>query len=345
MWCGACSASKDFYDAPNKRRINWGWATIPGGSQSMARVVTYHPTLKQLVYSPAPEYDKLHGTSLTKMAPTALSKNKPLSLGSWADGAGNSSDILVSFSRPKTACKLGLTILSGAVTVFIDWPGIAAATTLGDGEAAEVAVTKVQVGIMQGTPDFSPPPPVGTILNGTCGATNFGGDCNDPKQSKGAWDAKAENITTLAECVAKAQPCKQANFVSFSNVPGNADCSWYHECNTKALCEDCHTCGIGCPKYYPYETEVIKKPETDAVAATTTVSLSRQERLNAAEGTQGDLTDTLQVGATSFILFVRLLMMMLSFRCCRASDSSCLVLTRMALSFLVLSCLPAGAPD
>ena len=24
------------------------------------------------------------------------------------------------------------------------------------------------------------------------------------------------------------------------------------------LCEDCHTCGIGCPKYYPYESEVIK---------------------------------------------------------------------------------------
>ena len=37
---GAYYASKDFYDAPNKRRINWGWATIPGGSQSMARVVT-----------------------------------------------------------------------------------------------------------------------------------------------------------------------------------------------------------------------------------------------------------------------------------------------------------------
>lgn len=105
-----CSASKDFYDAPNKRRINWGWATIPGGSQSMARVVTYHPTLKQLVYSPAPEYDKLHGASLAKLGPTPLSANKPLSLGSWEAGAGNSSDILVSFSRPTSACKLGTKI-------------------------------------------------------------------------------------------------------------------------------------------------------------------------------------------------------------------------------------------
>jgi|EP01043_Picozoa_sp_COSAG02_P040516 hypothetical protein len=73
----------------------------------MARVVTYHPTLKQLVYSPAPEYDKLHGASLAKLGPTPLSANKPLSLGSWAAGAGNSSDILVSFSRPTSACKLG----------------------------------------------------------------------------------------------------------------------------------------------------------------------------------------------------------------------------------------------
>ena len=99
---GAYYASKDFYDAPNKRRINWGWATIPGGSQSMARVVTYHPTLKQLVYSPAPEYDKLHGASLAKLGPTPLKAKTPLSLGDWPAGAGNASDITVSFSRPTT---------------------------------------------------------------------------------------------------------------------------------------------------------------------------------------------------------------------------------------------------
>jgi hypothetical protein len=57
------------------------------------------------------------------------------------------------------------------MTVFINWPSTAAT----EEEREEgAAVTKVQVGIMQGTPDFAPPPPVGTILNGTCGATNFG---------------------------------------------------------------------------------------------------------------------------------------------------------------------------
>ena len=76
-----------------------------------------------------------------------------------------------------------------------------------------------------------------------------GGDCN--VQPSGAWNAKTENITTLEQCVAKAKACKMANFVSFSNVPGNSDCSWYQSCNTGQLCENCHTCGIGCPKYYP----------------------------------------------------------------------------------------------
>ena len=64
----------------------------------------------------------------------------------------------------------GVSVLSGAMTVFIDWPG----TTATEEEKEAIAVTKAQVGIMQGTPDFAPPPPVGTVLNGTCGATNFG---------------------------------------------------------------------------------------------------------------------------------------------------------------------------
>jgi hypothetical protein len=92
------------------------------------------------------------------------------------------------------------------------------------------------------------PPPVGTTGNGTCGATSFGGDCN--VHPKGAWNAKKLGITTLAQCVAKAKPCKMADYVSFSNVPGNSDCSWYSECDMSKLCADCHACGIGCPKYY-----------------------------------------------------------------------------------------------
>jgi len=116
-------------------------------------------------------------------------------------------------------------------------------------------------------------PPAGTHGNGTCGATSFGGDCD--KDSKGAWNAKDLNITTLAQCVQKAQTCTQANFVSFSYFPagGNFDCSWYAECDFEHLCVDCSKCGIGCPQYLPYESQVLHavKPhpsnESDAVFA------------------------------------------------------------------------------
>jgi hypothetical protein len=105
-----------------------------------------------------------------------------------------------------------------------------------------------------------PPPPVGTILNGTCGPTNFGADCDTTP--KGAF----QGIATLAACVAKVKACKMGNFASFSNVPGNQDCSWYSECDTSDLCVDCSkpssspSCpqSPGCPKYYPYQTEVVK---------------------------------------------------------------------------------------
>ena len=101
-----------------------------------------------------------------------------------------------------------------------------------------------------------PPPPVGTIGNGTCGATKYGGDCNtDPT---GAWDARKEGILNLTACVAKARGCKMANFVSFSLKDWNSDCSWYSACDMGHLCEDCSTCGIGCPSYVPYSSEVIK---------------------------------------------------------------------------------------
>lgn len=81
-----------------------------------------------------------------------------------------------------------------------------------------------------------PPPPakVGTVGSGTCGVTLI---CEEPnccdKQPKGSWAASTANISTLAECAAKAKSCSQANFVSFSK-PQN-DCSWYKSCDMQHL--------------------------------------------------------------------------------------------------------------
>jgi hypothetical protein len=81
--------------------LNWGWATIAGGAQSMARTVTYHPVLKQLVYSPAEEYSQLHEVPpLATQGTATLKPGVPLSLGKWKPGVGNSSDVNVSFALP-----------------------------------------------------------------------------------------------------------------------------------------------------------------------------------------------------------------------------------------------------
>jgi hypothetical protein len=45
--------------------------------------------------------------------------------------------------------------------------------------------------------------------------------------SSGALDTTVENITSLAECVAKVKSCAEANYVSFSPDPAHHDCSWY----------------------------------------------------------------------------------------------------------------------
>jgi len=257
---GSYYASKDFYDPVKQRRINWGWATIGGGAQSMARVVTWHAPLKQLVFSPAPEYEQLHGAApLAKLGATSLTKYAPLSLADgWEDGVGNASDITITFARPTEACTVGVSVMSGALTVYLNF-----------GKPTVAGTASVAVGLQDGPPASAPPPPAGTTGNGTCGGTDFGGDCDS--QPKGAWDAAAENITTLAACVAKATPCKMAKFVSFSSVEGNHDCSWYSQCDFTRLCEDCSKCGIGCPKYFPYESEVLPSSSSSSSSSAAAV--------------------------------------------------------------------------
>jgi hypothetical protein len=93
------------------------------------------------------------------------------------------------------------------------------ANALGSGPKSFLNATLVGAGP-------SPPPvKVGMKGTGTCGVTLVCAKSNCCNiQSKGSWDARAENITSLADCVAYAKACSMANFVSYSN-PMN-DCSW-----------------------------------------------------------------------------------------------------------------------
>jgi hypothetical protein len=56
---GKTHASKDFHDPIKKRQILWIWGTIPSGIQAIPRTMTYHPGIKQIVYSPAEEISAL----------------------------------------------------------------------------------------------------------------------------------------------------------------------------------------------------------------------------------------------------------------------------------------------
>lgn len=228
-------------------------------------MLTYHPVLKQIIHSPADEYEQLRGpTPLAHTNGTWLKPYAPVGLvGELPRGVANASDILVRFRRPTKPATLGVVVMNGALTVFIE-------LAKGQEQGADGlldGLVSVQVGIFDGPPASAPPPPVGTKGNGTCGATAFGKDCD--VDTRGAWDAHAENIANLSACVAKAKPCKQAEFVSYSSQ--NADCSWYSDCDFEHLCKDCSKCGIGCPHYVPYESEVLRStssPTASSAAAT-----------------------------------------------------------------------------
>ena len=85
------------------------------------------------------------------------------------------------------------------------------------------------VGSISGGPK---PPAPGAMANGTCGFTNYGGDCN--VQDEGAWNTTAEGIRSLAGCVARCErDCSRCAYVSFSL--GHEDCSWYRRCDLARL--------------------------------------------------------------------------------------------------------------
>ena len=108
------------------------------------------------------------------------------------------------------------------------------------------------------TPRTAPPPPVGTIGNGTCGATAYGLDCNTAPRGSFA------GMKTFDQCMTKLKTCGMAYFGTFSLAAN--DCSWYAECDWRNLCADCTKPGPncpnpakgGCPSYYYFEAEVLK---------------------------------------------------------------------------------------
>jgi hypothetical protein len=106
-------ASKSFFDPVGAgRRIYWGWALVPPAStQTLPRVTTYHAALKRLIFTPAPELSALRGAVLFSQptVPLAANSSAPLSAG-WAPGAGNTSEVAVSFALPASRATFGLRV-------------------------------------------------------------------------------------------------------------------------------------------------------------------------------------------------------------------------------------------
>ena len=84
------------------------------------------------------------------------------------------------------------------------------------------------------TAPAGPPTVIGTQSSGYCGVTAPAPpilDCNTAV--RGSWNTIASGIHSLADCVAKAAPCKMANWVSYGDQA--KDCSWYSSCTVAPL--------------------------------------------------------------------------------------------------------------
>ena len=82
------------------------------------------------------------------------------------------------------------------------------------GTKEEKTIVSSNVTVSNGSPPPAPPK-IGQTATGTCGTTSYSDDCSS--QSSGAFNASADGITTLAQCVAKVKTCgKNGNFASFS---------------------------------------------------------------------------------------------------------------------------------
>eukprot|EP01043_Picozoa_sp_COSAG02_P037682 COSAG02_NODE_2846_length_7905_cov_14.993378_9_plen_652_part_01 len=123
-------SAKDFWDGAKGRRIWWGWVA---GAKGIPRVVTYHPQLKQLVWSPIEEMAQLHtgGAPLANATDIPLQSELPYPLccryaphnGNGSDGgaAGTVADINVSFALPASSGTLDVEVLDGLLTAFIEF--------------------------------------------------------------------------------------------------------------------------------------------------------------------------------------------------------------------------------
>ena len=95
--------------------------------QTLAREVTYHPTLTQLLYYPLEEQASLRRGVLGTARDEDVVVGRGLTLGPWEHG--NQSDVVLRVAVPEQAATLYVSV-SAAVRIefYVDFPGKAAGT-------------------------------------------------------------------------------------------------------------------------------------------------------------------------------------------------------------------------
>lgn len=106
---GKTHASKDFHDPIKNRQIMWVWGTIPSGIQTVPRHMTYHPGIKQIVYTPVEEMMALHTSTLDAKNNTPVDEN-PVMIKS-----GDAADIELTFKTPVQNTTISVQLGGGAV--------------------------------------------------------------------------------------------------------------------------------------------------------------------------------------------------------------------------------------
>jgi hypothetical protein len=111
-------ASKSFHDPAGDRRIYYGWALVPPAStQTLPRVTTYHAGLQRLLFNPLPELADLRIQPPLYLAESlSVSAGQRIMLGTWAAGAGNQSELRLTFRLPEpgSAATFGVTVGAAA---------------------------------------------------------------------------------------------------------------------------------------------------------------------------------------------------------------------------------------
>lgn len=90
-------ASKDFWDPVKQRRILWVWGQLPSGIQAMPRELTYHPGLKQIIYTPVEEMQELRTGTIAELVDMTLDLGQQVIL-----QAALASEVSLEFAMPSS---------------------------------------------------------------------------------------------------------------------------------------------------------------------------------------------------------------------------------------------------